>query len=83
MTKADATELKKQIKKVGNYSVYFASKTGELSVRVYSYINDKYDPEAEAMCIDELRNGIITDAEWIIKHRTYQGFIHDTCIIFS
>ena len=83
MTKAQATELKGQIKKVGIYPMYFSSKTGELSVRVYSYINDRYDPNAEAICIDELRSRIVTDAEWIIKHRTYQGFIHDTCIIFS
>lgn len=83
MTKEQATELKKDIKKVGKYPVYFSSKSGELSVRVYTYINDNYYPQEEEKCITDLMDNLSTEARWFIKHRTYQGFIHDTCIIFS
>ena len=83
MTKEQAAEIKRQLKSLGKYSTYFTSKTGELSVRVYTYINDDYDPAKQTECIEKVLNDIKTDAEWIVKQRTYQGFIHDTCIIYK
>ena len=83
MTKQQAGEIKKAIK---GYPVYFQSKTGKLRVRVYTYINDAYDKECEAKGIVELLNRVSKSgfrSKYDIEHKTYQGFIHDTLIVFQ
>ena len=85
MIKSQAIELKKAINKEHRYPTYYSSKAQTLSVRVYEYINDKYDTELEKQCIVNLLNKITKLEQrprYEIKRRTYQGFIHDTDIIF-
>lgn len=83
MTKQEATEIKKAFK--GDYSVYFQSKTGKLRVRVYTYYKD-YDKEYEQKKIVELLNKVSASGhrpKYEIDHKTYQGFIHDTFVVFQ
>ena len=84
MTKQVATEIKKAIK--GFYfRVYFQSKTGKLRVNVYSYTSN-YDKETERNRISELLNRVSECGfrpKFEIDYRTYQGFIHDTDIVFQ
>ena len=83
MTKAQAAELKKVINQDGRYVTYFSSKAQTLSVRVYSYLNDNYDADTEKQKIVRLLNKASgMRPKYEIKRRTYQGFIHDTDIIF-
>ena len=83
MTKQEASEIKKAIK---DYSVYFQTKIGKLRVRVYTYINNAYDKETEVKNIAELLNRVSKSGlrpKYEIDHKTYQGFIHDTFIVFQ
>ena len=82
MTKAQAIELKKTINKGRKYTTYFSNKNGTMSVRVYTYINNFYEADKEAQAINELLS-IVPGKAYEIKRRTYQGFIHDTDIIFK
>lgn len=82
MDKAKATELKKQINQSKRYPTYYFSKTGTMSVRVYTYTNNDYSAPAEEKAIEELL-GLTPGEKYSIKRRTYQGFIHDTDIIFE
>ena len=82
MTKQEATEIKKAIK---GFTVYFQSKTGKLRVRAYTYTSN-YDKETEQKRIVELLNRVSESGyrpKYEIEHRTYQGFIHDTDIVFQ
>ena len=80
MTKADVKDLKSRL--TGKYTTYFSSKTGELSVRVWSYINNSNDVKKESEAINNFMEMVKdTPYNYEIKHRTYQGFIHDTCVI--
>lgn len=82
MTKQEATEIKKAIK---GFTVYFQSKTGNLRVRAYTYTSN-YDKETEQKRIVELLNRVSESGyrpKYEIEHRTYQGFIHDTDIVFQ
>lgn len=84
MTKQEATEIKKAIKGLPVY-VYFQSKTGKLRVRVYTYTRN-YDKETEQKRIVELLNRVSESGyrpKYEIDHKTYQGFIHDTDIVFQ
>ncbi len=80
-----ATEAKAFKKLLGTaYKTYYSSKTESMSVKVYSYINNEYDAEREKSRVDKFMNLIKNTAfSTEIIHRTYQGFIHDTCIIVS
>lgn len=81
MTKAEAKQFKENY--FGKaYTTYYSSKTESMSVRVYSYINNAYNPETEKAEITNFMN-LVKDApfKYEVIHRTYQGFIHDTCII--
>ena len=83
MTKQESMTLKKMINQE-KYTTYFSAKRGTMSVRVYSYINNNYDKEAEKTAIEKVLN--LTSemfTQYEIKRRTYQGFIHDTDLIFS
>ena len=80
MTKQEANVFKKNHCKA--YTTYFSAKAGTMSVRVYSYINNAYNEEEERKALSAFYNE--TKAEpfsYEIKRRTYQGFIHDTCVI--
>lgn len=83
MTKQEAIEIKKAIK---GFTVYFQSKTGKLRVRVYTYTSN-YDKETEQKKIVELLNRVVSGCgyrpKYEIEHKTYQGFIHDTDIVFQ
>ena len=82
MTKQQATEIKKAIK---GFTVYFQSKTGKLRVTAYTYTSN-YDKETEQKRIVELLNRVSESGyrpKYEIEHRTYQGFIHDTDIVFQ
>lgn len=82
MTKQEATEIKKAIK---GFAVYFQSKTGKLRVRAYTYTSN-YDKETEQKKIIELLNRVSESGhrpKYEIEHKTYQGFIHDTDIVFQ
>ena len=82
MTKQEATEIKKAIK---GFTVYFQSKTGKLRVRAYTYTSN-YDKETEQKKIIELLNKVSDSGlrpKYEIEHKTYQGFIHDTNILFQ
>ena len=82
MTKQEATEIKKAIK---GFTVYFQSKTGKLRVRAYTYTSN-YDKETEQKKIVELLNRVSESGyrpKYEIEHKTYQGFIHDTDIVFQ
>lgn len=80
MTRSEVTEFKKAL--IGRYTSYYSKANESLSVRVYSYINNSYDPETEDKAVKEFKE-LIKDKSYKteIKHRTYQGFIHDTCVI--
>lgn len=83
MTKYEANEIKKFIK---GYPVYFQSKTGKLRVRAYTYINYSYDKALELERICELLNILSCNGlrpKYEIEHKTYQGFIHDTLVVFQ
>lgn len=82
MDKVQATALRKQINQNKRYPTYYSSKTGKMSVRVYTYINNEYSEPAEKNAINKLLS-LVTWEKYSIKHRTYQGFIHDTDIIFE
>lgn len=80
MTKGEVKNIKALLN--GKYTSYYSSKTESLSVRVYSYINNSFNPDEEKKEIDnfmELIKNSTFSTE--VLHRTYQGFIHDTCII--
>lgn len=82
MTKQEATEIKKAIK---GFTVYFQSKNGKLRVRAYTYTRN-YDKETEQKSIVDLLNRVSESGyrpKYEIEHRTYQGFIHDTDIVFQ
>ena len=82
MTKQQATEIKKAIK---GFTVYFQNKTGKLRVIVYKYTSN-YDKETEQKRIVELLNRVSLSGyrpKYEIDHKTYQGFIHDTDIVFQ
>ena len=83
MTKQEATEIKKAIK--GDYKVYFKSKTGKLRVQVYEYYKD-YDKKYEQKKIVEILNKVSASGhrpKYEIEHKTYQGFINNTYVIFQ
>ena len=82
MTKEQAVELKRLINQDKRYPTYYSSKAQTMSARVYTYTNNAYDAEAERNAIDELL-AKVPGAPYEIKRRTYQGFIHDTDIIFK
>lgn len=82
MTKQEATEIKKTIK---GFPVYFQSKTGKLRVKAYTCTSN-YDKETEQKKIVELLNKVSEGGyrpKYEIEHKTYQGFIHDTDIVFK
>lgn len=84
MTKQQANEIKKVLKE--NYFTLYQSKKEQLRVRVYTYINDCYDEKEEKENIIKLLNKISANGyrpQYEIERRTYQGFIHDTNIIFK
>ncbi len=82
MTKQDSVVIKNVIK---GYPVYFQSKTGKLRVRAYTYTCN-YDKVAEDNAILNLLK-LVSDSghrpQFDIEHKTYQGFIHDTYIVFQ
>ena len=83
MTKAESKKVKSLINTEGDkYTATHSDKTGLLSIRVYTYINNNYDPEREAEAIEKLV-GKLGGMEYQVKRRTYQGFIHDTDIIIG
>ena len=82
MIRQEATEIKKAFK---GFPVYFQSKTGKLRVRAYTY-KSNYDKETEQKRIVELLNRVSESGyrpKYEIEHKTYQGFIHDTDIVFQ
>lgn len=88
MTKAQANEIKKIINKdeAAPYTTYYQSKNEVLRVRVYTYNNDKYDSAKEKEEIIKLLNKLSANGmrpRYSIDHKTYQGFIHDTFVIFQ
>lgn len=83
MTKQEANEIKKALP---HYTTYYVSKKETLRVRVYSYINNSYNPKEEADSIVEALNLLTKKGlrpEYTIERKTYQGFIHDTDILFK
>lgn len=82
MDKAQATALRKQINQNRRYPTYYSSKTGTMSVRVYTYNNNEYSEPTEKKAIEKLLS-LTPGEKYSIKRRTYQGFIHDTDIIFE
>lgn len=84
MTKAEGSDLKKIINTEKKYKTYFSSKAGTLSVRVYTYTNSDYHPADEKNAINTLINSLGANCpSYTIIRRTYQGFIHDTDVLFS
>lgn len=84
MTKAEAKDIKNKFNTNKRYTTYFSSKTGELSVRVWSYINNNNDEKRENEEISKFMEMVKdTPYKLEIKNRTYQGFIHDTCVIIK
>lgn len=83
MTTKESNKIKKELH--GDYNVYFKSKTGELRVRVYTYYKD-YDKEYEKKRICELLNRVSASGhrpKFEIDHKTYQGFIYQTFVVFQ
>lgn len=82
MKKIEAKAIKKAIG--ADHSTYYSSKNESLSVIVYSFINHDYDAEKEKERIISLLNLVsdIARPKYEIKRRTYQGFIHNTNVIF-
>lgn len=88
MTKELAKEIKKAINAEKRYTTYFNNKTEELRVRVHTYNNFKNENTDE-----EIKNNICKLLNKIdkaglrpryrIDNKTYQGFIHDTLVVFS
>lgn len=90
MTKKEATALKIAINKGERYySTYFASKNGALRVKVYSYSgtdNSNYDKARESRAIASLLNKVAETGirpRYEIDRKVYQGFLHDTNIVFK
>jgi hypothetical protein len=81
MTKAEAKAYREKYSTERN-QMYFSSKTGTMSIRVYTYINNEYDEKDENERISKWLERVKEEPfKHSIKRRTYQGFIHDTCII--
>lgn len=90
MTKKEAEALKKVINADRHYTTYFVNKTGALRVRVYSYDGvangENYSPAKERAEIAKLLNKVSNFGirpKFEIDHKTYQGFIHDTNVVFQ
>ena len=88
MTKQQAAIIKKVVKAVGNFTVYFNSKTGELRYTVAQW-NDGSEgdhEEREKKNILTILNAL-TEAGYRPKYRKafkrYQGFINCRYIIFT
>ena len=84
MTKQEAVEIKKALH--GEWKVYFQSNTGKLRVIAYSYTDNRYVKEDEQKKVSELLNKVAASGHrpaYEIDHKTYQGFIHDTYVVFS
>lgn len=90
MTKQEASEIKTIIKKeVGNFTVYFDSKKGELRFTVCQFY-DGYDiAKADALenkNILEILNALTNNGKRPPYHKTsrrYQGFINCRYIVFE
>lgn len=89
MTKLQANEIKKVINKDNHYVTYYVSKTAELRVRVFTYMDREV---VHGLSVSEIQkekiaellkiledNGIIFD--YRIEHKRYQGFINDIDVI--
>lgn len=84
MTVQEANEIKKVLN--GKYTVYFQSKQGKLRVRVYTYLNNDYKKSDEWGSILELLSKLSENGyrpKYGLDHKTYQGFIHHTDIVFK
>lgn len=84
MTKQEAVEIKKSLH--GEWKVYFQSKAGKLRIIAYTYYESTYAKEDEQRKIVELLNKVASSGHrpaYEIDHKTYQGFIHDTYVVFS
>lgn len=89
MEKNQANNIKKVIKSVGNYMVYFDGKKGELRVRVAQY--NVNITEIETADLLEVRNickilSALSDSGMRPKYRRdrkrYQGFLECRYIVF-
>lgn len=83
MTRIEALKIKSIIRN-DNYKVYYQSKNEELRVIVYSWTNN-YNRDDETNGILYLLRKI-SDAGhrpmYRIEHKVYQGFIHNTYVVF-
>ena len=87
MDKKTAEQLKKVINKDKHYQTNFQNKTNELRVRVYTWTCEcDKDETKENNAILTVLNKLTENGlrpSYRIERRVYQGFIHDTNIIFS
>lgn len=83
MTRIKAIQVKSIIRE-DNYRVYYQSKKEELRVRVYTWTNN-YNREDETIAILDLLRKISDFGHrpmYRIYHKVYQGFIHNTYVVF-
>lgn len=86
MKKTEVNKIKKVINQDKHYTTYYASKTEELRIMVYSYgdCGSKYDERKEKESILNLLNKLSNNGlrpKYRIDHITYQGFLHNTYIV--
>ena len=89
MTKEQAKVIKDIIRddliNVDHYRVYYQSSKEELRVRVYTYYPGRYNGKEEKDRIVKLLDKISSAGyrpRYKIDHKTYQGFILDTFVVF-
>ena len=83
MKRITAIQIKSIIKN-DNYRVYYQSKKEELRVRVYTWTKN-YNRDDESINILSLLRKISDSGHrpmYRIDHKVYQGFIHDTYVVF-
>ena len=84
MTRQEANKIKKVLN--GDYRVYYKGETEELRVIVYTYYEKYYRKDVENIEILKLLNRVSKSGhrpKFEIAHKTYQGFINNTYVVFK
>ena len=88
MTKEQASAIKKVVKsEVGDFTVYFNSKKGELRITVHQWQDGcNRNPEREWQNILDILNALTNNgirAKWRRSFKRYQGYLNCSYMVFE
>lgn len=88
MTKEQANAIKKVVKsEVGDFTVYFNSKKGELRITVHQWQDGgNRNVERERQNILDILNALTNNgirAKWRRSYKRYQGFLNCSYMVFE